>query len=97
MGRYGVDTAGFEDFLGKSDLLHPDVALVVIDEIGKMELFSERFRMLIQDLFESDKRLLVTVALYGKGFIQTIKQRPDVHLFEVTRDNRDDLVSTILL
>ncbi|MEJ2158559.1 MAG: NTPase [Desulfobacteraceae bacterium] len=96
VGRYGVDTAGFEDFLDKSDLLNPNLALVVIDEIGKMELFSELFRTLVLQLLESDKRLLATVALHGRGFIQAVKQRPDVYLIEVTRDNRDALTHIIL-
>jgi nucleoside-triphosphatase THEP1 len=34
VGRYGVDTEGFEAFLNAMDLLHPAVALVVIDEGG---------------------------------------------------------------
>ncbi len=96
VGRYGVDTGGFEVFLEKLDLLHPDVTLVVIDEIGKMELFSKRFQLLVHKLLDSDIRLLATVALHGKGFIQAIKRRPDVHLFEVTRDNRIDLFYRIL-
>ena len=91
------DTAGFDDFLEKSDLLNPDLALVVIDEIGKMELFSERFRTLTRQLFDSDQRLLATVALHGKGYIQEIKMRPDVHLVEVTRNNRDEVIHRILL
>ena len=96
VGRYGVDTEGFEEFLTALDLLYPDVALVVIDEIGKMELFSERFRSLMHKVLDSDKRLLATIALHGKGYIQSIKQRPDVRLFEVTRDNRNDLFYEIL-
>ena len=96
VGRYGVDTEGFEEFLANLGLTHPDVSSVVVDEIGKMELFSERFRMLIHKILNSDKLLLATVALHGKGLIQDIKRRPDVHLFEVTRDNRDALVSSML-
>jgi nucleoside-triphosphatase len=47
VGKYGVDTPGFDVFLEKLDLFHPDVQLIVIDEIGKMELFSKRFRTLL--------------------------------------------------
>lgn len=96
VGRYGVDTEGFEDFLAALDLLRSNATHVVIDEIGRMELFSTRFRELTRQVFDSDKHVLATIALHGKGFIQAIKQRPDVHLIEVTRDNRDALVSRIL-
>jgi nucleoside-triphosphatase len=79
VGRYGVDTAGFEAFLETMDLLNPTVALVVIDEIGKMELFSSRFRALIRHILDSDKALFASIALHGAGLIWQIKQRPDIH------------------
>jgi len=39
----------------------------------------------------SHKQLLASIALAGEGFIREIKQRPDVHLLEVTLANRDRL------
>lgn len=96
VARYGVDTEGFEAFLEQLDLLSPDAGLVIIDEIGKMELFSKRFQAIIRKLFNSDRELIATIALYGGGLVQGIKQRPDVHLLEITRNNRDQLVADIL-
>lgn len=96
VGKYGVDTNAFEAFLEKLDLLNPRVKLVVIDEIGKMELFSKRFRSLIRAVLDADQLLLATIALHGGGIIGEIKQRSDVHLIEVTRRNRDHLVSAVL-
>ena len=49
----GVDTDGFEEFLETLDLMNPDVELIVIDEIGKMELFSNRFRSVVCDALNS--------------------------------------------
>jgi nucleoside-triphosphatase len=96
VGRYGVDTAGFEAFLEQLDLLHPNAGLIIIDEIGKMELFSKRFQSLIQELFDSNRQLIATIALHGGGFVQEIKQRPGVLLLEIMRDNRDHLLAEIL-
>jgi nucleoside-triphosphatase len=96
VGRYGVDTAGFDAFLEKLDLFNPHIALIVIDEIGKMELLSQHFRRLILDVLNTEKMLLASIALQGRGLIQEIKQRPDVHLLEVTRNNRDRLAAEIL-
>ena len=96
VGRYGVDTAGFDAFLQGLDLLHPRVALVVIDEIGKMELFSSRFQTLVRRVLDSDKSLLASVARRGGGLIREVKQRTDVHLVDVTPGNRDHLITTLV-
>jgi nucleoside-triphosphatase len=96
VGKYGVDTAGFEAFLETLDLLNPDVALIVMDEIGKMELFSDRFRNLVFEVLNSDKQVLASIPLKGNPFIREIKQRPDTQIFEVTRYNRDRLTEAIV-
>lgn len=96
VGKYGVDTPGFEAFLEQLDLFNPTVQLIVIDEIGKMELFSKRFRTLVLEALCTQKPMLATIALKGERFIQEIKQRPDVHLFSITHDNRDHLLSQII-
>jgi hypothetical protein len=93
---YGVDRAGFDLFLGNLDLLNPEVKLIVIDEIGKMELFSSRFRTLLRQILNGKKWLLASIALHGKGLIEDIKRRPDIHLVEVNRINREDLFASIL-
>jgi len=96
VGKYGVDTAGFELFLENLDLMNPEAKLVVIDEIGKMEFFSNRFRTLLHKVLESDRCVLASIALPGGRRIQEIKQRPDIHLLEVTLRNRGTLLTTIL-
>jgi len=96
VGRYGVDTRGFEEFLAALGLLNPDVELIVIDEIGKMELFSDRFRSLVRAALNSDKQVLASISLKGNEFIRKTKQRSDVHLLEVTHDNRNRLPEVII-
>lgn len=96
VGKYGVDTDGFEDFLSSLDLLNPKIELIVIDEIGKMELFSVRFQNLVHAVFYTDKQVLATVPLKSNAFIRDIKKRPDVYIFELTRTNRDCLLEAIL-
>ena len=94
--KYGVDTGGFEEFLETLDLMNPGVELIVIDEIGKMELFSNRFRGLVWDALNSDKQVLATIPIKGNEFLRKIKQRLDTHLFEVTHGNRDHLWDEIV-
>ncbi|MDQ7065857.1 MAG: nucleoside-triphosphatase, partial [candidate division KSB1 bacterium] len=89
VGKYGVDVAGFEAFLQQLDLPHSPARLLVIDEIGKMECFSPKFRRLIQTLLRSDRLLLATIVLRGNSFIEGLKQRPDVELISVSETNRN--------
>lgn len=96
VGRYGVDTRGFEEFLSILDLLNPDVELIVIDEIGKMELFSGRFQNLVRAAMNADKQVLASISLKGNEFIREIKERSDTHLLEVTHNNRNRLPETIV-
>jgi nucleoside-triphosphatase len=96
VSKYGVDTEGFEEFLGTLDLMHPDIELIVMDEIGKMELFSNLFRALVRKALDSDKDLLASIALEGEGFIRAVKERTGVHLFEITRSNREQLLEEIV-
>lgn len=95
VGRYGVDVAGFEGFLDRLNLLTSPSRLIVIDEIGKMECLSSKFVELVAALLDSKKLVLATIALKGIGFIQKVKDRPDVMIFKVKPANRDRLPSEL--
>lgn len=96
VGRYGVDVSAFEEFLDSIDIAHSSAQIVIIDEIGKMECYSESFRQLICSLLDSGKIVIATIALKGDKFISQIKQRADAQLYRITINNRDHLVSTVL-
>jgi nucleoside-triphosphatase len=96
VGKYGVDVQGFGRFLDTIQWHGPDVGLVVIDEIGKMECFSEKFRALVRRILDSNTPVLATVARRGSGLIAEVKQRPDVELLELTTRNRDALGAEIV-
>ena len=95
VGKYGVDVYGFETFLEGLPLLAPQTGLVMIDEIGKMECLSDRFTTILKALFNSELCLVATIAQKGGGLIAQLKQRPDVRLFELTRENQDELFTEI--
>lgn len=96
VGRYGVDVAVI-DALAPSFLApEPSVDIYLVDEIGKMECLSEKFVAAMRGLLEAGKPVVATVALHGEGFIDEIKRRPDVQMWQVTRTNRDILANDIL-
>ena len=96
VGRYKVDISGFEDFLDGISFSNPFTRLIIIDEIGKMECLSDRFKKLLREALGSGKWVIATIALKGSGLITEVKQRQDVKLFEITKGNRDSLLSEIL-
>jgi nucleoside-triphosphatase len=96
VGRYRVDLAAFESLaLPAIDPASTTTPLIVIDEIGKMECFSARFRKLVVAALESDRAVLATIALRGDRYIEELKARPDVTLLRVTQQNRDELVDQV--
>ena len=96
VGKYGVDVEGFEAYLSSLKLKTSETRVVILDEIGKMECLSPKFRFLLLEVLDSDKLLIATIALKGTSFIETIKRRDDVELFHLSPDNRDSLGRTIL-
>ena len=97
VGRYGVDVDAFDGIALPSleKALESD-ELIVIDEIGKMELFSRRFRTLIQKVLASDKRILGVIHQRIDPFTQRIRQSPILEVWTVTEANRDSLPHLIL-
>jgi len=89
VGKYGVDVTAVDRL---SESLDPHNAeVVLLDEIGKMECLSDLFLEAVWRLLETPVPLLATVARRGGGLIAEVKQRGDVELLEVTRENRDRL------
>jgi len=70
--------------------------LVIIDEIGKMELFSAVFRETVSRMIESGANILGTIMLTPNPWADAIKRRPEVHLISVTRNNRDRVLEELL-
>jgi nucleoside-triphosphatase len=96
VGKYGVDVTGFEKAIVPILDAGQNAELFVIDEIGKMECFSEKFAAAVRRLFESDKSVIATVAKKGAGFISEIKNYPNMQLFNLSKDNRDKTIAEIL-
>jgi len=93
--REGGIRKGFEVFLNALGLAQSKADVLLIDEIGKMECHSSRFRQLISSLLDADKPLIATISLRSEGFISEIKRRPDVRVLELTTANRESLVTEV--
>jgi nucleoside-triphosphatase len=69
--------------------------LVVIDEIGPMEIRSAIFRDAVNKALDSEVPVLATIFARSLPFTDAIKSRPDVTLIEVRPDNRERLISEL--
>lgn len=65
--------------------------IVVIDEIGRMELVSNRFRDIALKAIESPKIVLGTIAMSDTNFAKKIKDRKDTKIIRLTRENFNEL------
>jgi len=97
VSKYGVDIDSL-DRVGVSALRRAaeECNLVVIDEIGKMELFSDNFRKTVLDIIDSGKRVLGTIMLNPNPWADRIKHQPQVNLITVTRDNHQWVLEELL-
>jgi nucleoside-triphosphatase len=96
VGKYGVNLEEFERVALPSIEDIPEGSVVVIDELGKMELASKRFREAVEVLFERDTPVVATVHAHRHPFTDELKRRGDVRVERVTRGNRDALPEQIL-
>lgn len=96
VGKYKVNLPEFErialpaieDGLSSSKV-------IVIDEIGPMELFSQRFKEVLLEALDSPNQVIATIKLRGSKFIDKIKSRRDVAIFNLRLKNRSDVLKEI--
>jgi nucleoside-triphosphatase len=94
VGRYGVNSQAFE-CLALPELARRDVDLIVIDEIGKMECASERFRHAVQDVLEAPVSVLATLGNARLPFFLALRARPDLEVITLTEHNRNAMVAEL--
>jgi len=90
IGPYSVNIKDLEEIAVKSvDSPIKEKDIVIIDEIGKMEILSSKFRGVVMKALESPKIVIGVIHRENSGFLKKIKERKDVELIEVRFDNRD--------
>lgn len=70
--------------------------LIVIDEIGKMELLSPQFQEVVLQAMQSGKKVLGTIMFTSHPFADEVKRHPEVTTLVVSGANRNEVLSEIL-
>ena len=96
VSKYGVDIESM-DRVGVSALQKAarQRDLMVVDEIGKMELFSADFRETVLEIIGSGQKVLGTIMFDANPWADKIKQQPQVKVVEVTRVNRQQVLDEL--
>jgi nucleoside-triphosphatase len=97
VGRYGVDVSTV-DQIGATAIERAvsQGRTVIIDEIGKMELFSDAFKNAVLTALDGQSPVIATVMARPHPWVDALKARPDVTLWEVTLENRDEMAARFL-
>ena len=91
IGRYKVDLTALDE-VGvpalKNAIEQSD--LIVIDEVGKMELESESFVKIVKEALDAEKPLILTLFKKSRNpLLQDIRRRDDIRILEVTTVNKN--------
>lgn len=105
VGQYVVDLASFEQLalpvLRNTGPSHgPGHSVCIIDEIGKMELFSQPFIQAVRQTLSTPGTVVLGTIPVPKGkplaLVEEIRNRHDVKVFSVTKENRNSLLTDIV-
>ncbi|XP_050003121.1 cancer-related nucleoside-triphosphatase isoform X1 [Alexandromys fortis] len=105
VGQYVVDLASFEQLAlpilrNAGPSRSPGHSVCVIDEIGKMELFSQPFIQAVRQTLSTPGTIVLGTIPVPKGkplaLVEEIRNRHDVKVFSVTKENRNSLLPDIV-
>jgi nucleoside-triphosphatase len=98
VGKYRVNLEDL-DSVGVEAVLRAvrECEVVAIDEVGPMELFSDKFREAVKRAVESEKIVVGVVHWKARDkLIEDLKKREDAEVMVVTYENRDGLHQAII-
>jgi nucleoside-triphosphatase len=97
-GKYGVNLAALEGLGSRSLKEARETAdVVVIDEVGKMEVESDAFTKTVIDTLDTEKSIVMTLHKKSRNpLLQDIRRRDELRLLEVTPVNKNLLAIKIV-
>ncbi len=97
VGRYGVNMSAIEK-VGIAALREGTrrAKLIIIDEIGRMEMYSNPFRKEVKNVLECPIPVLGVIQMKRNPFLDSIRNRDDVTVIQVTPDGRDALPTRLV-
>jgi len=90
VSRYKVNIKDLEE-IGVNSILETlkENRLVIIDEIGSMEMKSEKFKKAVETALNSKNKILGTIKFTPDPFTNQIRKRKDTKILYLTKENRE--------
>ena len=97
-GDYQVDLEALDDVGVRAiNQAAEEAEVIIIDEVGKMEVESEHFIEAVKNALDIEKPLILTLHKKSRNpLLQDIRRRDDVRILEVTAINRNLLPYKII-
>ncbi|KAJ4845870.1 hypothetical protein Tsubulata_048170 [Turnera subulata] len=93
VGKYKVDVASFESLALPELQVREDTDLFIIDEVGRMELFSSAFFPAVLNILQSNVPVLASIPVPKLGrdipAVARLRNHPGATIFTLSRSNRD--------
>ena len=95
VSKYQVDVDAIDRILNKLEDGLNEADIIFVDEIGKMELYSQRFKETVEGILDSNKTVISTIQLSKNPFIKNIMKRGDCRVYFLDRDNQKEVLKSI--
>ena len=95
VGWYGVDPAALERLVIPALEEAGERDVVIVDELGKMELSSQTFREGIEALLDRPVPVVATVQSASHPMTDALERRRGIELLRVTTANRNELADLL--
>lgn len=96
VGKYGVDMRAMINLAVTALEVDQPGDIMIVDEIGPMECASSAFCGVVSSLLDGSYPVLGTISRRGGEFIDEVKKRKDVEIWEVTTKNRNQIPDKIV-
>lgn len=96
VSKYGVNLRDLDE-IGVKEIEEglKEKCLIVIDEIGSMEIFSKNFKKIVLTALDGKNKILGTITFKKDQFCDKIKQRKDTRVFYLNKENREKVKEEI--
>ncbi len=96
VSKYGLDVEAFERVaIPAIEWALESADIVAIDEIGNMEMHSEKFKQLVEQALDA-KKVIATISFRSKdSFIEKVKLRKDVKIHYITTVNWERILKEV--